>query len=62
VTEQDGDGLEAHAPVDHRGGEGVAELMGMDVADAGAFGHPIDVAMDGATVEGMAVVALDQAS
>ena len=61
VTEQGGDGLEAHAPVDHPGGKGVAELMGMDVADAGTLGHPIDVAMDGPPVKGLAVVTLDQA-
>ncbi len=40
----------------------MAELMGMDVADAGTLGHPIDVAMDGAPVEGPAVVAFDQVS
>ena len=34
----------------------------MDVTDAGALGYPIDVAVDSATVEGLAVVALDQAS
>ncbi len=62
VTEEGGDGFEAHAPVDHPSGEGVAELMGMDVADTGALGHPIDVAVDGASVKGLAVVALDQAS
>ena len=62
MTEQSGDGLEAHAPVDHPGGERVAQLMGMDVADAGTLGHPIDIAMDGATVEGLAVVTLDQSS
>ncbi len=33
----------------------------MDVTDTGPLGHPIDVAMDGAPVEGLAVVALDQA-
>ena len=43
------------------GGQGVAELMGMDVTDAGSFGHPVDVAMDGAPVEGLAVVSFDEA-
>ena len=62
MTKEGSDGFETHAPVDHPGGQGVAELMGMDVANAGALGHPIDVAMDGAMVEGMAVVALDQSS
>ena len=61
VTEQSGNGLEAHAPVDHSGGECVAELVGMDVTDAGTLGHPIDVAMDGAAVKGLAVVSFDQA-
>ena len=62
VSEQGGDGFEAHASVDHPGGQRVAELMGMNVADAGPFGHPFDVAMDGAPVEGLAVVTFDQAS
>jgi hypothetical protein len=35
VAEQRGDGVEAHAPVDRLGGQGVAELVGGDVPDPG---------------------------
>ena len=34
----------------------------MDVTDAGTLGDPIDVAMDGAPIEGLAVVSLDKSS
>ncbi len=34
----------------------------MNMADAGPFSHPLDVAMDGASVERLAVVAFDEAS
>ena len=60
MPEQGGNGLEAHAPIDRLGGESVAELMGMDVADTGPLGHPLDIAMDGAPVEGLSVVALEE--
>ena len=40
----------------------MAELMGMNVTDPGPFGHPFDVAMDGASVERLAVITLDEAS
>jgi hypothetical protein len=42
------------------GGEGVAELVGVHGSDAGAFGDGGDVAVDGAPVEGLAVVAFDE--
>ena len=35
VSQQRGDRLEAHAPVDQPGGQGVAQLVGMDVTDPG---------------------------
>ena len=41
VAEQRGDGFEAHAAVDGLGGEGVAELVGVDVADAGLRGRRV---------------------
>ena len=37
MTEQSGDRVDAHAPVDGLGGEGVAELVGGDVPDAGLW-------------------------
>ena len=39
VSEQRGDGVEAHAAVDGLGGQGVPQLVGGDVADAGCFGR-----------------------
>jgi hypothetical protein len=46
VAEEGGDGFEAHTPVDGLGGEGVAELVGVDVADSGLFGDSADHAGD----------------
>ena len=62
MTQQVRDGLEAHAPVEQLGGEGVAQLVGMDVSGAGPPCHRGHVAVDGPTVEGLAVVADDQES
>ena len=62
MPEQCGDRLEAHAPVDGLGGQRVAQLVRMDVADAGPLGHRGDVALDGAPVERLAVVPFDQVS
>ena len=62
MTQQLGDGLEAHAPVDQLGGEGVAQLVGMDVSGARPSCHRGHVAVDGPTLEGLAVVADDQQS
>ena len=56
VSEEGGDGFEAHAAVDRLGGQGVAELVGVDVADPGPLGDPADDAMDGASVERGAVI------
>jgi hypothetical protein len=61
VPEEGGYGLEAHASVDHSGGQRVTQLMGVDMTDAGPFGHPLDVAMDRASVERLAVVAFNEA-
>jgi len=60
VPEQRGDCFEAHPAVDGLGGQGVAELVGVDVADTGAFGDRRDVAGDGAPVEGLTVVAFNE--
>jgi hypothetical protein len=62
VPEQGGDGFEAHGAVDRLGGERVAQLVGVDVTDAGSLGGCCDVASDGAPLEGLAVVALDESS
>jgi hypothetical protein len=42
VAEEGGDGFETHSPVDGLGGEGVTELVGVDVADSGLFGDGAD--------------------
>ena len=60
MAEQRGDRFEGHAPVDALGGEGVAQRVGVDVADAGAAGDGGDVAVDGAAVHGLMVVAFDE--
>ncbi len=57
VAEERGDGFEAHTPVDRLGGQGVPELVGMDVADARSLGCRCDIAMNGPAVEGLAVIA-----
>lgn len=46
MAEEGGDGFETHTPVDGLGGEGVAELVGVDVADSGLFGDTADHAGD----------------
>jgi hypothetical protein len=40
----------------------VAELVEIDVSDAGSIGHSFDIAMDGASNEGPIIVPLEQAS
>jgi hypothetical protein len=56
VAEHGGHRLEAHAAVDGLGGEGVAELVGVDVADPGVAGHAFDDAEDHVAVQRAAVV------
>ena len=58
MPEQGGDRLEAHAPIDGLGGERVAQLVGMDVAYPCSLGNAGHVAVDGAPVEGLSVIAL----
>jgi hypothetical protein len=55
MPEQGGDGLQPHAPVDGLGGEGVAELVGMD-AQAAAAPDAADDAADLVAVDGPALV------
>ena len=62
MPEQCGNRLEAHAAVDGLGGQGVAQLVGVDVTDPGPLGHTGDVALDGAPVEWLPVISLDQES
>ena len=44
VTQQGGDGFESHPPVDRLGGEGMAQLVRVDMTDPGTVGdtanHP----------------------
>jgi hypothetical protein len=60
VTEERGDRLETHAPVDRLGRQRVAQLVWMHMTDTGSFGGSDDVAVDGATIEGLSVVAFDE--
>ena len=59
VAEQGGDRLQPHAPVDGLGGQGVAELVGVD-ADAAAAADAADDAADLVAVQRAAVIG-DQA-
>ena len=55
VTEQRGDCFESHAAVDGLGGEGVAELVGVD-GDAGAASDAAHDAGECVSVEAAAVI------
>ncbi len=46
MTEQRGDGIEAHASLDGLGGKRVSQLMGSDVADASLVREPMQHAGD----------------
>lgn len=52
VADLGGDGVEAHAPVDGLGGEGVAEMVGGDVVDAGVDGLGVEDLVDPVDGEG----------
>jgi hypothetical protein len=56
MPEQGGDRFESHPAVDRLGGQGVAELVGVNVADSSPFGDPADDAVHGASFERGAVV------
>jgi len=60
MAEERGDGFETHPAVDGLCGEGVAKLVRVDGPDAGAFRDAGDGAMDGASIEWLAVVAFDK--
>ncbi len=55
MAEHGGDRFEAHAAVDGLGGEGVAELVGVDVADPGGLRDPVDDAGNDVAIEASAV-------
>jgi len=56
VTQEGGDGFEAHSPVDGLGAEGVTQLVGVDMADPGSFGDPANHPGDPMPVNGADVV------
>jgi hypothetical protein len=56
VPEERGDGFETHASVDGLGRQCVTELVWVDVTDAGAFGDACDETVDGAALDGGAVI------
>ena len=56
MTEEGGDGFEPHAAVDGLGGEGVAQLVGVNVADTGALGDALDDAGHLVAAEGPPVL------
>ena len=60
VAQQGGDGFQAHAAVDRLGGQGVPELMGVDMGQAGGGAGPVDHPGDGVPVQRAAVFAGQQ--
>ncbi len=56
VAEQRGDGLQAHAAVDGLGGQGVPQLVGVDVGQPGGGAGSVDHPGDGVPVQGSAVL------
>ena len=61
MAEHGGDGLQAHAPVDGLGGQGVAQLVGVEVAEPGPAGHPVEHAGDHVAVQRPALHAEQEA-
>ncbi len=55
VPEQRGDRLQAHAPVDRLGGQGVPQSVGVHAVDAGGAADAGDGAFDDEAVERAAV-------
>jgi hypothetical protein len=55
MAEQGGDGFEAHPAVDGLGGQGVAQLVGVDVSEPRGLGDAPDDPPDAVTVQGPAV-------
>ena len=60
MAEQGGDRFQAHAAVDRLGGQGVAELVGVDVGQAGGGAGPVDHPGDGMPAGRAAVFAGQQ--
>ena len=60
MTQQRSDGLEAHALVHRLGGHGVAQLMGMDMSDAGLLRAAVAHPGDRVAVQGTALVGEEQ--
>ena len=60
MPEQGGDCFEAHASVDRLGCQGVAQLVRVNGTDTGSLGDRGDVAVNGAPLEGLSVVAFDE--
>ena len=56
VAEQGGDGFQAHAAVDRLGGQGVPELVRVDMRQAGGGAGPVDHPGDGVPVQRAAVL------
>ena len=56
MTEQRGDRVERHAPVDGLGCQGVAEPVRVEVADPGATAEEVAHACDGVSADGLAVL------
>ena len=56
MPEQGGDGFEGHAAVDGLGGQGVPQLVGVDVGQAGGGAGFVDQAGDGVPVQGGAAL------
>ena len=60
VAEHRGDRLQAHAAVDGLGGQGVPELVGVDVGQPGGGAGLVDIAGDGVPVRRAAVLPRQQ--
>ena len=60
MAQEGGDRLQAHAAVDRLGGEGVPELVGMDVGQPGSGAGPVDHPGDGVPVQRAAVLPRQQ--
>jgi hypothetical protein len=55
MTEHGGDRIQAHAPVDGLGGQGVPQPVGGDVADPGVSAEPVQCGGDALAADGAVV-------
>jgi hypothetical protein len=60
MAEHRGDRLQAHAAVDRLGGQGMPQLVGVEVAQPGGGAGPVDHPGDGMPVQRPAVLARQQ--